>query len=53
MKYEYMVRDNMSVLYAITKRKRLSNIVGIRIVGGKTYSSLWLILREVIYENCG
>jgi hypothetical protein len=43
----------MSVLYALTKRKSLPNIVGIRIVSGKMHSSPWLMLREVTYETRG
>jgi hypothetical protein len=32
------------------QKKILSNIVGLCVVGGKTHSSLWLILHKVTYE---
>jgi hypothetical protein len=33
------------------QKKRLSNIVDVRVVGGKTHSSPWLMLHEVTYKN--
>jgi hypothetical protein len=36
--------DSMPVLYVLTKRESLPNIVSVRIVGGKSHSSLWLVL---------
>jgi hypothetical protein len=35
--------------YTSSPKKKLPNIVGIRVVGGKTHSSPWLIIREITY----
>jgi hypothetical protein len=44
MQYECMMSCDMSSLYVPYQKKRLPNIDGIRIIGGNSHSSPWLVL---------
>jgi hypothetical protein len=51
LQYEYMMPWQYVGPIRPHQNKRLANIVGIRIVGGKTHSSPWLALSNMTYSN--
>jgi hypothetical protein len=53
MQYECMLSCNMSALYIPHQKKRLSNIGGIRIVGGKVALIPVVSYNETILHNRG
>jgi hypothetical protein len=51
MQYEYMMSCNISARYVITKRKMVTNIDGVRIVGGKVILIPVVSSNETILHN--